>query len=52
MTQYELFKKSGAPRLTYDSVKLRIIHEMCLGLEIGIANFFTSPFFDENNLDD
>lgn len=60
MTQYELFKKSGVPRSTignvincsYDSVKLRIIHEMCIGLEIGIAEFFTSPLFDENNLDD
>ena len=36
MTQYELFMKSGVPRSTignvincaYDSVKLRIIHEM------------------------
>ncbi|MDD4842991.1 MAG: helix-turn-helix transcriptional regulator [Anaerotignum sp.] len=60
MTQYELFKKSGVPRSTignvincsYDSVKLRIIHEMCLGLEIGIGEFFTSPLFDENNLED
>ncbi|MEA5057209.1 helix-turn-helix transcriptional regulator [Anaerotignum propionicum] len=60
MTQYELFKKSGVPRSTignvincsYDSVKLRVIHEMCLGLEISIADFFTSPLFDENNLDD
>ncbi len=60
MTQYELYKKSGVPRSTignvmncsYDSVKLRIIHEMCLGLEIGIGEFFTSPLFDENNLED
>lgn len=60
MTQYELFKKSGVPRSTignvincsYDSVKLRVIHEMCLGLEISISDFFTSPLFDENNLDD
>jgi len=60
MTQYELFKKSGVPRSTignvihcsYDSVKLRVIHEICLGLEIGMTAFFTSPLFDENNLDD
>ena len=60
MTQYELFKKSGVPRSTisnvincsYDSVKLRVLHEMCIGLEIGITEFFTSPLFDENNLDD
>ena len=60
MTQYELFKRSGIPRSTignvincsYDSVQLRIIYEMCLGLEITIIEFFTSPLFNENNLDD
>ena len=39
MTQYQLFMKSGVPKSTignvincsYDSVKLRIIHEMCQG---------------------
>lgn len=59
MTQYELFMKSGVPRSTignvincaYDSVKLRIIHEMCQGFGIGLENFFSSPFFDENNLE-
>ena len=43
MMQYELFMKSGVPRSTignvvncsYDSVKLRIIHEMCQGFGIG-----------------
>ena len=37
MTQYQLFVKSGVPKSTihniihcaYDSVKLRIIHELC-----------------------
>ena len=59
MTQYELFMKSGVPRSTignvincaYDSVKLRIIHEMRQGFGIGLENFFSSPFFDENNLE-
>ena len=59
MTQYQLFMKSGVPKSTigtvincsYDSVKLRIIHEMCQGLEIGIPEFFESPLFAENNLD-
>ena len=54
MTQYELFMKSGVPRSTignvincaYDSVKLRIIHELCQGFGIGLENFFSSPFFD------
>ena len=59
MTQYQLFMKSGVPRSTignvincsYDSVKLRIIHEMCQGLGIDIPRFFDSPLFSECNLD-
>ena len=59
MTQYQLFMKSGVPKSTignvincsYDSMKLRIIHEMCQGLEIDIPEFFNSPLFAENNLD-
>lgn len=59
MTQYQLYIKSGLPKSTinsvvnclYDSVKLRIIHEMCQGMEIGISDFFNSPLFDENNLE-
>jgi len=59
MTQYQLFLKSGVPKSTignvvngsYDSVKLRIIHEMCQGLGIGINEFFQSPLFEESNLD-
>ena len=59
MTQYQLFVKSGVPKATlnniihcaYDSVKLRIIHEICQGFEIGITDFFQSPLFDEVNLE-
>ena len=59
MTQYKLFMKSGVPKSTisnivkcsYDSVKLRIIHEICQGLEISVSEFFQSPLFDENNLE-
>ena len=59
MTQYQLFMKSGVPKSTignvincaYDSVKLRIIHEMCQGLEIDLTEFFASPLFYENNLE-
>ena len=58
MTQYQLYMKSGVPKSTignvincsYDSVKLRVIHEMCQGLGIGLDAFFASPLFDENNL--
>lgn len=59
MTQYQLFVKSGVPKATlnniihctYDSVKLRIIHEICQGFEISITEFFNSPLFDELNLE-
>ena len=59
MTQYQLYTKSGVPKSTignvincsYDSVKLRVIHEMCQGLEIDIPEFFNSSLFAENNLD-
>ncbi len=59
MTQYQLFMKSGVSKSTignvincaYDSVKLRIIHEMCQGFEIDIPEFFNSPLFAETNLD-
>lgn len=59
MTQYQLFAKSGVPKSTinnlincsYNSVKLRIIHEICQGMEISIADFFQSPLFDEINLE-
>lgn len=59
MTQYQLFMKSGVPKSTignimncaYDSVKLRVLHELCQGLNIGLDRFFDSPLFDENNLE-
>ena len=55
MTQYQLYMKSGVPKSTignvincsYDSVKLRIIHEMCQGID----TFFASPLFQEDNLE-
>lgn len=59
MSQYQLSTKSGLPRstvsnvinCTYPSMKLRIVHEVCQGLEIGINEFFSSPLFDETNLE-
>lgn len=59
MTQYQFSTKSGLPRstisniinCTYPSMKLRIVHEVCQGLEIGINEFFSSPLFDETNLE-
>ena len=59
MTQYQLYIKSGVPKSSigniincvYDSVKLRVIHEICQGLGINISDFFDSPYFDETNLE-
>ena len=59
MTQYQLYMKSGVPKSSignivncaYDSVKRRVIHEICQGLEINISEFFNSPYFDEANLE-
>lgn len=59
MTQYMLYIKSGVPKSTihniincsYDSIKLRIIHEICQGFQISISEFFQSPLFEEMNLD-
>lgn len=59
MTQYQLYMKSGVPKSTignvincaYDSVKLRIIHELCQGLDISIFEFFNSSLFRESNLE-
>lgn len=59
MTNYQLSMKTGLPKstignlvnCTYDSVKIRVIHEICQGLEINISEFFASPLFEEENLE-
>ena len=59
MTQYQLSMKSGVPKSTignvvncmYDSVKLRIIHELCQGMDLNVSEFFNSPMFEEENLE-
>ena len=59
MTQYQLYMRTGVPRSTlsnvincnYDSIRLRIIHEMCQGLDVSLTDFFTSPLFLESNLE-
>ena len=59
MTKYQLYLKSGVPKstignlvnCTYDSVKLRVIHEICQGFGISITEFFSSPLFIEENLE-
>ena len=59
MTQYQFYTKSSVPKsiignvinCSYDSAKLRIIHEMSQGLGIGITEFFHSSLFDEETLE-
>lgn len=59
MTQYQLYLKNGVPKSTignvvncsYDSVKLRVLHELCQGLGVSVSEFFQSPLFDEKNLE-
>ena len=59
MTQYQLSMQSGLPKSTignivncqYDSMKLRIIHEICQGFGMNISDFFNSSLFDEDNLE-
>ena len=59
MTQYELYTRSGVAKSTvnniinqtYPSVSLRILHEMCQGLGIGLNDFFQSPLFNDANID-
>ena len=59
MTQYQLHIKSGVPKstihniihCTYDSLKIRVLHELCQGLEIDLTEFFNSPLFQEINLE-
>ena len=60
LTQYQLSMKSGIPQSTlstvtkckFPSMKLRIIYEICEGLEMPIKDFFDSPLFERENLID
>lgn len=60
MTQYQLSMKSGVPQSTlstimncvFPSMKLRIIYEICEGLDISLEEFFRSPLFIRENIDD
>lgn len=60
LSQYSLSQKSGVPQstlstitnCTFPSMKLRIIYEICEGLEITFKEFFDSPLFDRDNIMD
>jgi len=60
LTQYQLHLKTGVPQSTlstimkcsFPSVKLRIIYEICDGLEINLEDFFASDVFKRENIED
>ena len=60
MTQYALSMKSGVPQSTlstilkckFSSMKMRIIYEVCEGFEISLTDFFDSPLFKRENIED
>ena len=60
ITQYQLYLKTGVPQSTlstimkcsYQSMKLRIIYEICDGLEISLGDFFASDIFNRENLEE
>lgn len=60
LTQYQLYLKTGVPQSTlstilkcsYPSMKLRIIYEICEGLEISLADFFASDVFNRENIEE
>ncbi len=60
MTQYKLHLVSGVPQSTlstilncsFPSMKVRIIYEICEGLQISLEEFFASPLFERENIED
>ena len=60
LTQYQLYLKTGVPQSTlstimkcsYPSMKLRIIYEICDGLEIELDEFFASSVFKRANIEE
>ena len=60
ITQYQLYLKTGVPQSTlstimkcsYPSMKLRIIYEICDGLQIDLEDFFASEVFKRENIEE
>ena len=60
MSKYELFKMSGVPQSTLTSIKKKrckstrvsTIYELCEGFDISLAEFFSSPLFNRENVTD
>ena len=60
MTKYDLFKASGVPQSTLTSIKKKrsgsvkiiTLYWICEGFEISLAEFFQSPLFKRENIDE
>lgn len=60
MTKYDLHQKSGVPQSTLTSIKKKrsssakiiTIYSICEGFEISLEEFFNSPLFARENIDD
>lgn len=60
ITKYELFLRSGVPQSTLTSikkkrstsVKIHTLYAICAGFDISLKEFFDSPLFDKNTLED
>lgn len=60
ITQYRLSKMSGVAQSSisnirnqeHESPNLRVLYELTQGLEIGLDEFFDSPLFTRENIED
>ena len=60
MTKYDLYKASGVPQSTLTSIKKKrsgsvkviTLYKICEGFEISLEEFFKSPLFRRENIDE
>ncbi len=60
MTKYQLFKASGVPQSTLTSIKkkrsgsakLITLYWICEGFDISLKEFFDSPLFQRENIEE
>ena len=60
MSKYDLYKASGVPQTTLTSIKKKrsssakiiTLYWICEGFEISIKDFFDSPLFNRENIEE
>lgn len=60
MSKYDLYKASGVPQSTLTSIKKKrsasvkaiTLYYICEGFDISLEQFFNSPLFDRENIED